>query len=236
MRIISKTHDYYDGASAHGVDQNIVFVRDAVTIKNNEKDHPAFHHHLFLQDKINSIRLVDGYWHRPAFRLLSMDHINERIDGKVYWSHTETLFVLFVGKLYPVVVVKTNTDTKKFESYFYDAATFLSCKYLQSRINARLIKTANAFFDYSYPDLTEFAITNKIAVATIHNGKTVINDTVEQYEFFKMFDAYSAFQELDMFISGTLAYPHNFMIEVGDKSKVKKHGFDEKYGFRTRPQ
>jgi len=56
------------------------------------------------------------------------------------------------------------------------------------------------------------------------------------YEFFQVFEPFTAFQELDMFICGTLAYPHNFMVEVSDKSKVLKHGFDPEYGFRTRPK
>jgi len=43
-------------------------------------------------------------------------------------------------------------------------------------------------------------------------------------------------QELDMWISGTLAWPQNMMIEIDDKYRIIAHGFDEKYGFRKRPQ
>ncbi len=51
-----------------------------------------------------------------------------------------------------------------------------------------------------------------------------------------MLDAYSAFQTLNQWISGTLTYPPNIMLEIEDKYKVESHGFDSKYGFRTRPK
>ena len=51
-----------------------------------------------------------------------------------------------------------------------------------------------------------------------------------------MLDPFTAYQEIDMWISGTLSYPQNFMVDIEDKYKVLEHGFDPKYGFRTRPK
>jgi hypothetical protein len=70
----------------------------------------------------------------------------------------------------------------------------------------------------------------------LEDKKLLINSRLATFEFFKVFDVYSCYQELEMWMSGTLSYPQNMMIEVQNESKIEKHGFDKKYGFRTRPK
>ena len=38
MRIISKYHDYYDGAMAHGIDPSLIYKRDQELVKASEVD------------------------------------------------------------------------------------------------------------------------------------------------------------------------------------------------------
>ena len=68
------------------------------------------------------------------------------------------------------------------------------------------------------------------------NGDIQINPPMRDYQFYRKMDPYTTYQELDMWISGTLAYPQNMMIEVEDKYRIMAHGFDVKYGFRKRPE
>jgi hypothetical protein len=48
-------------------------------------------------------------------------------------------------------------------------------------------------------------------------------------------DPFTTYQELSMFVDGKIAYPGNSMTVIEDKYRIAAHGFDTKYGFRTRP-
>lgn len=64
----------------------------------------------------------------------------------------------------------------------------------------------------------------------------VINPCLDDLQFQKVYDANTTFQKLDSYICGTLTYPQNELIEVSNEQKIIKHGFDPKYGFRTRKE
>jgi hypothetical protein len=61
----------------------------------------------------------------------------------------------------------------------------------------------------------------------------VINPLLKKYSFFKMRDPFSAHQELYQFVGGYLKQPTRPMVEISDKDKVHKHGFD-KWSFRQK--
>jgi hypothetical protein len=60
------------------------------------------------------------------------------------------------------------------------------------------------------------------------------NDILSQYQFFKVLDPYSAFQELEMFLGGIMAPENKKMIEISDRYKIEEHGFD-KWSFKKAP-
>jgi len=57
---------------------------------------------------------------------------------------------------------------------------------------------------------------------------------LQKMQVTKLFGSYQMYQELDMYYNNTLANDDMVMKPITDKLKVKIHGFDEKYGFRTR--
>ena len=65
--------------------------------------------------------------------------------------------------------------------------------------------------------------------------KIIINPNLKEFKFYKVIDSFQAFQEIQMFIGGVLGSNENEMIEIADKYKIKKHGFD-KWSFRKEPQ
>jgi hypothetical protein len=66
-------------------------------------------------------------------------------------------------------------------------------------------------------------------------GMTVAFDTrLKDYKFYKVFDPYTAFQELDMFISGVLTREGNPMAGISDTDLRDKKGFD-KMSFKKAP-
>lgn len=64
--------------------------------------------------------------------------------------------------------------------------------------------------------------------------KLITNPVLKNYEFYKVVDAFTAFQEISMFIGGVLGIGEKEIIEVEDKYKIGQHGFD-KWSFRKEP-
>ena len=52
------------------------------------------------------------------------------------------------------------------------------------------------------------------------------NPSLKKYEFYKVMDACTTYQELDMFISGMMAAENNPMAAISDGQKAYQHGFD----------
>ena len=63
------------------------------------------------------------------------------------------------------------------------------------------------------------------------DSQFIINPNLKKYEFYKVVDAFTAFQEIQMFISGVLGIGEREIIEVEDKYKIDQHGYD-KWSFR----
>jgi hypothetical protein len=63
----------------------------------------------------------------------------------------------------------------------------------------------------------------------------VVNPCLKQYDFYRIFDSFTCFQEIQMYISGVLGNREKDIIEVADKYKIAQHGFD-KWSFRKMPE
>jgi hypothetical protein len=63
----------------------------------------------------------------------------------------------------------------------------------------------------------------------------LVNPSLKDVEFYKVLDSFTAYQEIDMFISGTLPQSTAMPIEIADKDKIPQHGFD-KWSFRKTPK
>jgi hypothetical protein len=62
----------------------------------------------------------------------------------------------------------------------------------------------------------------------------VTNDCLKEFDFVRLFDPYSAFQEIQMFLGG-MAFPNNPIPEVSDADMLIAKGFDAKSSFRKPP-
>jgi len=65
-------------------------------------------------------------------------------------------------------------------------------------------------------------------------NQIILNPDLEWYKFQTMVDPFTAFQEIQMYISGVLGTSENETIDVSNKDKISKHGFD-KFSFRSEP-
>lgn len=238
MRIVTG-HDYYDSALAFGRDTHVVFVRH--------------------KDKIVSTRNTPilAYGFREG--LISL-HPSVEIVGNRYYGQDgfdtrtksykfKAVVVYFCGKKYNGI---TLTVKDKFTYIDEDEITFWTYDSFLNFINGKCVDvkgyydqdaTISSFFDRKISkNEFDFLIENKYTILISQYDLNSYNSD-EQYnfkvdapelkkiQFYKVVDAYTAFQEISMWVGGTLSYPGNTMITISDKDKIHKHGFD-KWSFR----
>ena len=185
-------------------------------------------------------------------------HGRDNLTNKASSYNFYYMTFIFCGKIYYCVEVRRNeNDTfsdDRYVEYFYDYDSLVS--YFENNDDKMLTMLSNkrkTYFRgsvYSYLDeikkyfdntskeskKKDFLIENKITIARLSSDyKIIVNPQLNDHQFYRVVDSYTAYQEVDMWVSGVLAYPPNFMVDIDDEYKVLSHGFDEKYGFRTRP-
>lgn len=235
MRIISKLRDYYDSAMAFGQDQSVVFVRNAEEL--DMKKIPT-----------NIRELIEP---RISFGNRHGKDIDVEMSPTV---------VVFCGKTYKAITcVKHTKDpsnylapSKKEVKVLYsleDVKDFLEANGLPFKTQPRYSwlnpkDTIAGFFEKQTNNLIEeFCIENRYVVLTCADMSKVIennydsqyrliaNGYLDKLQFFRVMDSFAAYQELDMFVSGTLPQSTAMPIEISDKDRILQHGFD-KYSFR----
>ena len=224
MRIISKFHDYYDSAIGYGIDPKLMYKRDT--------------------KKVSFI--IDDVFTHP--RLETPETPNHDID---------IFHIGFCGKIYPCVSFRRIGSTKKL--CVYNSEQY---KKLIRAIKGKVKKTdprfrklwggkkipefldeqtgkesmIDIFYKYKVP---VFVIrskqTNKWGTYNRKARTLILNPMLKEYEFYKVFDSYTAFQEINMFMSGVIGMNAPETVEISDKSKIEKKGFDE-WSFRKEPE
>jgi len=235
MRIYSKVKDYYDSAQAYGQDKSVGYTRNPTEIELTRKESEDF-----------GFEAMDRLY-------LSKGHVTAIIS-----------IIGFCGYIYPVIrynYIGTDSIQNIPERYCYcndDVRRFLRYKKLKDyREDYRKEKTkyywrgigANNTEKEVIKYFKKYKGSDKFAAVflkydtpiwvynpKVHGGKLTINSSsLGKYEFFKILDAYQAFQELSMYLTSTLAKeiepdPDN----VPDEYLAKAKGFDN-WSFRKQP-
>lgn len=229
MRIISKFHDYYDNIVQYGQDHTRVFIR------NNEK--------FELTSKFKFLepprQIYSERYSKKTKTKYFCQNITIAFAGVVYHALRLRSYPNNIEVFHPSIQERffyTYDSFKEFadneeinlneNSTYYD---FLSSSYLNIR---------TSFTDYFTPTnkYYDFFIENKISIVScygvIRNKYEVcINPCLKDYQFFKILDPHTAYQELDMFVSGVLSANENNMVQIEDRYRIEQHGFD-KWSFR----
>lgn len=157
------------------------------------------------------------------------------LNHKSYYDMS-TFIVKFCGNYYKGIRVKSH-DRK--DSFFYSEDSikhFLTNIGISITLNYRWDKRdcIGKYFNLiDYPTI----ITNEPIVVfdTTYTPQIstniIINPELRKYEFEKVKDPFTAYQEIFMFLSNK-ANPEPTMIEVSDKVKAIKAGHGDKYSFR----
>ena len=230
MLIQSSFSDYYDGVASSGIDTTICYHRETSTTKG-ESSFLLNHLPQHLPDAPSDFPEGD-YSHaaRP-------------------WIFTKTCHFQIIGFCGTQIVVVSDRKT----AYFGEEILTLNWskqKRTRKPSNLQIVieciqrfngKADNTLFQkFNVP----IFITDVLAHPTNYEFRNpglylpgfTLNPNLKDLQFQKHKDAYSTFQDLQSYISGILGITTPETIELSDRFKILKAGFDPKISFRKGKQ
>lgn len=254
MKIVSKYKDYYDGIQSMGFDKSIVYVRHE-TVKSVKKPKS---YKSYLQNsedtlELDRINLETGDY-KPNQEHIDCSELEVGFCGKLYpaiiFKHIKNEKEIGKKVFYSTgsVLNYIKQLKKNYKSLYY------RCSFYNYYLDEPTTKFLDDYFEQKKYDNTyeswfqEFE--TPIFIFTSDPDQTkrnwnikrnedilyiISNPILKEIEFYRIKDNYSAFQELSQFLGGVLGNTEINTSNLTDKEKVQQHGFDLKYGFRTRP-
>lgn len=220
MYIISKYKDYYDGVvHSMGIDKSIVYDRKMKIFESNTSDFPnEFKRERFDYNPLN----------KPLAWSISL---NLKEDSQ--YDNYSTFIVGFCGKLYLGWKLIKNTIYGEIIDivYGYDELikNFNNKSYWNVNIDDIYNKIVNMDVMYLFRRYGSpiFVLDKGLK----RYDDFIINPNLKDYEFYKVFDSFTAFQEIQMFIGGVLGKNENDIIDISNDDKLQQYGYD-KWSFR----
>ena len=246
MYIISKKKDYYDSAVGMGIDKTIVYERHP-----REEDCPSelsetlnryggqfslnkeklgkkvvscttrFLHIGFCGKIYVGIQLSKEIENKYAYE-------NDK-ETEILWNHDTIRKLLNADKDKAKYrwLRKDHTDLEVFDNYITKINAYDATKWFRE-FNAPIFALTSPPIDDKYWWRQEFGFTQS-------DAKMYINPILKEYQFAKVFDPYTAFQEIQMYVSGVLGVNKDGTeFPATEKQKVAQHGMD-KWSFRKPP-
>lgn len=248
MYIISKDKDYYDSAVGMGIDKTIVYERhsseedcpqelidilntyrgsldfiEGTFPKNMDRHSTSFIHvgfcgkiylgveiHKYFKDKHSATgerKEIEVIWNHNQLRMM-LDSKEEK-NKKWYWNRDKRSHLERFNNY--VAILEAYDATKWFREY--NTPIFVLHKKPLDGVSYW-----RRYHGYSNDD-----------------RKIYINPVLKNYQFVKQIDPYTAFQEIQMYISGVLGVNRDGTeFPATEKQKVAQHGMD-KWSFRKKP-
>jgi hypothetical protein len=243
MYIIAKKKDYYDGvAGTTGIDKTIVYERETIEFEGEDmpKVFRSRGYYTNFRDRENN----------PLYKL-GNSHIKKEY-WKTYPRHSYFL-IGFCGKLYVGFKLYGLKDTEEYNNVnttitfnqdymieLFESKTYGG--YFQDNLNNvyqydalhwfRDMRTPCFVYDQDFGGIDHIDLKH---YCCNYHSKFIINPLLKDYQFYKVFDAVQAFQEISMFMGGVLGRGEKEIVEVADKYKIAQHGFN-KWSFRKEPE
>lgn len=172
--------------------------------------------------------------------LKKITYLDFPIPGDHQW-----LVIGFCGELYPLIKVYpsyNSSDAKPSYYYMKDIVSIIeedmpNIKNKNKKIPyLRTLETLDMFKKMDVTNIFR-ELQSPIFIFEIETFKyssmvSIVNPCLANYDFFKEKDSFSAFQEIQQYISGVLGTGNNEPIETDEKYKIVAAGFDLKTSFR----
>lgn len=248
MRLISDFHDYYDCVQGFDHERDIVYQRKTeelwseVDFFNEEKEDRQKSWGVFKHWLNRSYRYNGDYHYDNVFSRLQRHKIC--FCGKIYVAYSifldgkETFFydIDSVDKFIETQPKKVREQYLAKDKKYYKSQRERDCK--RDSIAQRLSNQGKPSVAATYCQVNALPI-----VATpwsvVLNGPNPINivfsPNLKDYEFFRIKDAYTAYQEIYQFMAN-VAFPNRPIPDVSDKDMIVAKGFDLKTSFRKEKQ
>ena len=230
MLIVSKFHDYYDTASAYGIDKEWVYKREK-------------------KDTYINVQKGSRFWTRS-----DLDFYIDEIKTRKYKYVIKKRLIGFCGQLRPLlIIIKSPHDLCVVgkEYYFYNEIQYIMYlaeenilkkkeKYYWHK-SIRSVDGAEEFFDSKtyYKYFEKYFVEYKVPIFVLKRSdkrgfdfQITSNCNLEDLGFAKVKDPVTAFQEIYMYLAGVLGNTKKDTVDISDKDKLQQRGFD-KYSFKT---
>ena len=247
MYIVSKFKDYYDIGSSLGIDKTNVYKRVEETLTLNNVNNKLQNEHPDLNAFGSGYRRI-YYSKLNYFKPYTKNYISH--TSRLVYMNSDRLFkkhiIAVCGKLYSVLEFSEDLVSDKYHIFYnYDQVkdhlikngepvpekdSFKGknfCLFDRLFFNKEVIESDINIF-YKTPILS-YAINNR------YDGLALtLNPELNKFEFFRVFDSYTMFQEVSMYNSGVLTNTEDNMIQISDEDKKVAKGFDD-YSFKKLP-
>jgi hypothetical protein len=249
MLITSKFHDYYDTATAWGIDKAVVYRRETKSFKA-ERDPRNYQPFLRLpddtrlevdmrpsdetsQNRTGTIRIrkwIVGFCGN-FYVMVQFEHVPHSWGGNT--AQITDFFCNSVEEVQSYIHenITQNPPKKKRYRYLEDTSVLTEMGLKNLFDVSRYTKFEKIFQAYKTPVFT----TGSNFPGEENNGKLTINPCLRKIRFMKTKDPATAFQEIYQYISGVLGVPSNPMVEVSDEVKAASRGHDGEYSFKKPP-
>lgn len=250
MRIISKFRDYYDNIQGIGSDHSDVFVResDGMVLSgeyNQLTDLMDTIPHLTEWKRVDKEVIYDFTFTPFIIGFCGKSHLVYRFEsGQVVQNfyNEEDVSAFIENDL-------AARFPNSFKKYFPRQLMGWERRWANrgwgiGRNSFKQSRVSQAFVDASKLDLTDvfqqlkapiFRVEHRHSASKRQLGDQIhvtSNISLEQFEFAKIIDPYTAFQEISMYRSGVLGAGEPDMVTISDVDKRDAKGFDEK-SFKT---
>lgn len=263
MKIISKYKDYYDSAAVYGFDESVIYKREIAFAKLPPEQKIALpQKSSFLREYTPVVHAYEAtYQNLSGSHGKSYFSFKEAfliVAGKAYSVLIEADPQNRSSLRYTYSNVKS--EDRDYSQLYGTSSVDKIQKYIEDNLpdvkNLEIKRSSPRFNSYSKKerekrnltykhekevflnkDFTDFCVTQNATSLLILNPEEIVkNPILKNLGVEKLVDPSLMHQNIFQFISGVLGNNENKMEVISDISKVEKHGFDSRYGFRTRPK
>jgi hypothetical protein len=224
MYIVSKFRDYYDTASAYGIDKDCVYNRELKEIELKTSKLP-YGSDQRLRDKSIFIEpFLIGFCGKiyPAVKLsCSTSSFN-------YSAPTQIEEMLFSFTEFQSRLESLGIYLEKSKQYFWQTDRIIHKTGAENFFYGDHREYENLFREYHTPI---FSI-GKPGLLVRENVHLTINPSLRKLQFMKMKDPHTTFQDIYQYLAGVLGNKEKDIVQISDKDMLKQKGFD-KYSFKT---
>lgn len=236
MRLVSKFHDYYDGVvKTTGHDKSYTFVREERQIElpgistvfnkcEGVKNDYEFRCGLvgFCGEIYPFVEVV--FWNRVK--------VPRDIHSQFFYAYEELV------KEFPGIEGKNVSNERPFTYTIYNLSEDLKEWFHGGNVR-RLWSSSITVSELSIlkglflkERIAYFAIQCLEKRKNLEKEHTVeIYPPLKKFEFYKIFDSYTTFQKIEMFLTNDIVRPDKIDITIPDKMKAQSKGFN-KWSFR----